>query len=231
MRVISTGGNRRRSATEGLAKGVDTPTRQSRFRDASQKKCAELTGPTRSAERRARLAIIEGALFAKGSKEWRNAMLVRGAAGSIAVILLTRSAALAANAPPGDASAPSQEGQGVTQAQAAPVVSAPDVSLGGPVVLPVLSALPADYFATTPHLLGEWPGIRSKLSDLGIIVSITGVDEAVMNLSGGDRRIAQEAGQVAFQAEFDLQKRLGLKGTSLLVTLVNRWGRDAATDA
>ena len=158
-------------------------------------------------------------------------MLLRGAAGSIAVILLTGSAALAADAPPGDASAPSQEGQGVTQAQAAPVVSAPDVSLGGPVVLPVLSALPADYFATTPHLLGEWPGIRSKLSDLGIIVSITGVDEAVMNLSGGDRRIAQEAGQVAFQAEFDLQKSLGLKGTSVLVTLVDRWGRDAATDA
>src|ERR1700690_3891317 len=65
MRVISTGGNRRRSATEGLAKGVDTPTRWSRFRDASQKKCAELYGPTRSAEHHARLAIIEGALFAK----------------------------------------------------------------------------------------------------------------------------------------------------------------------
>ena len=158
-------------------------------------------------------------------------MLVRGAAGSIAVILLTGSAALAADASPGDASAPSQEGQGVTQAPAPPVVSAPDVSLSGPVVLPVLSARPADYFATTPHLLGEWPGIRSKLSDLGINVSITGVDEAVMNLSGGERRIAQEAGQVALQAEFDLQKSLGLKGTSFLVTLVDRWGRDAATDA
>ena len=158
-------------------------------------------------------------------------MLVRGAAGSIAIVLLAGPAALAADAPPGDASAPSQEGQGVTQAQAASVVSAPDVSLGGPVVLPVLSALPADYFATTPHLLGEWPGIRSKLSDLGIIVSITGVDEAVMNLSGGDRRIAQEAGQVAFQAEFDLQKSLGLQGGSIALTLVDRWGRDAATDA
>src|ERR1700733_5509740 len=127
-------------------------------------------------------------------------MLVRGAAGSIAVILLTGSASLAADAPPGDASAPSQEGQGVTQAQAASVVSAPDVSLWGPVVLPEFAPPPADYFPTPPPLLGECPGIRSKLSDLGIIVSIPGVDEAVMNLSGGDRRIAQEAGQVGFQA-------------------------------
>jgi porin len=94
-----------------------------------------------------------------------------------------------------------------------------------------LPALPADYFATTPHLLGEWPSLRSKLSDLGIQVSLTGVDEAVMNLSGGERRIAQEAGQVALQAEFDLQKSLGLRGARFLVTLVDRWGRDAATDA
>ena len=52
-----------------------------------------------------------------------------------------------------------------------------------------------------------------------------------MNLSGGDRRIAQEAGQVALQAKFDLEKSLGLKGTSVLVTIVDRWGRDLATDA
>jgi hypothetical protein len=37
------------------------------------------------------------------------------------------------------------------------------------------------------------------------------VDEAVLNLSGGERRIAQEAGQVALQAEFDLQKSLASK--------------------
>jgi porin len=96
---------------------------------------------------------------------------------------------------------------------------------------PVLPALPADYFATTPHLLGEWPSVRSKLNDLGIELSLTATDEAVLNLSGGERRIAQEAGQVALQAEFDLQKSLGLEGARFLVTLVDRWGRDAATGA
>src|ERR1700722_7391247 len=163
-------------------------------------------------------------------RERRNAMLVRGAAGSIAIVLLAGSAALAADAAPGDSSVSSQEAQGVTQGPAAPIVPVPGVSLSGPAPFPVLPALSSDYFATTPHLLGEWPGIRSKLSDLGINVSITGVDEAVLNLSGGER-IAQEAGQVALQAEFDLQKSLGLRGTSFLVTLVDRWGRDAATDA
>ena len=125
-------------------------------------------------------------------------MLVRGAAGSI-IILLAASAALAADAPPGDISAPSQQTQGATQTPAAPVVSALSASMSGPGPFPVLSALPADYFATTPYLLGEWPGIRSKLNDLGIQVSLTGVDEAVMNLSGGLRQNAQEAGQVALQ--------------------------------
>ena len=153
-------------------------------------------------------------------------MLGRGVAGSVAIILLAGCAALAAEPSPADPAAPSSEAQG-----APPVVStssASSVSSSAPFLLP---ALPADYFATTPHLLGEWPGIRSKLSDLGINVSITGVDEAVMNLSGGERRIAQEAGQVALQAEFDLQKSLGLQGARFLVTLVDRWGRDAATDA
>lgn len=157
-------------------------------------------------------------------------MLVRGAAASI-IILLAASAALAADAAPGDISAPLQQSQGATQIPPAPVVSALSASMSGLGPFPVLSALPADYFATTPYLLGEWPGIRSKLADLGIQVSLTGVDEAVMNLSGGLRQNAQEAGQVALQAQFDLQKRLGLTGASILMTLVSRWGRDAATDA
>jgi porin len=155
-------------------------------------------------------------------------MLIHGAAVSMAAgVLFAGSVALAADVSSGDASAPIPEAQGVTQAPAAAAGASPN----GPVLLPVLSTLPADYFATTPHLLGTWPSLRQQLSDLGIEVSLTGVDEAVMNFSGGDRRIAQEAGQVALQAKFDLEKSLGLKGTSVLVTLVDRWGRDAATDA
>ena len=154
-------------------------------------------------------------------------MRVGGVAASM-IILLAGSAAVAADVLPGDGSAPSQGTQGATQAPAAPGSGA---AVNGPTALPFLSALPADHFATTPYLLGEWPGIRSKLSDLGIQVSLTGVDEAVLNLSGGLRQNAQEAGQVALQAQFDLQKNLGLTGASILMTLVSRWGGNAATDA
>ena len=154
-------------------------------------------------------------------------MRVGGVAASM-IVLLAGSAALAADVAPGDGPAPSQGTQGAAQT---PAVPGSGVPANGPTALPSLSALPADYFATTPYLLGEWPAIRSKLSDLGVQVSLTGVDEAVLNLSGGLRQNAQEAGQVALQAEFDLQKSLGLTGARFLVTLVDRWGRNAAVDA
>src|ERR1700760_571078 len=153
-------------------------------------------------------------------------MLVRGAAGLIAIIAMAGSAAWAADLSPTSAP-PSEE----PQAPASPGISVVGAPVGGSAPFLILPALPSDYFATTPHLLGEWPDIRKRLDDLGINVSLTGVDEAVLNLSGGERRIAQEAGQVALQAEFDLQKSLGLQGARFLVTLVDRWGRDAATDA
>jgi hypothetical protein len=74
-------------------------------------------------------------------------MLIRGVAGSLAVILLTGSAALAADASLADASAPYQEAQSATQAPAAPVVSASGASASGPAPFPVLPALPARYIA------------------------------------------------------------------------------------
>ncbi len=104
--------------------------------------------------------------------------------------------------------------------------------------LPALA--PASFFApdhdywtfwTQSHLFGDWGGLRSRLSDLGVEVDVSGVDEAVANLSGGLRRTAQEAGQVGLQANFDLEKMIGLPGGSFEVTLVDRWGRDLAADA
>jgi porin len=148
-------------------------------------------------------------------------MLVRVVAASIAFSLAAGSVALAADPSTANSST-------LPQAAGSALTSSP--AFGAP-PLPILPGIPPDYFATTPHLLGTWPSLRQQLSDLGIEVSLTAVDEAVMNLSGGDRRIAQEAGQVALQAKFDLQKSLGLKGTSVLITLVDRWGRDLATDA
>ena len=105
--------------------------------------------------------------------------------------------------------------------------------------LPALAA-PAPFLAPTdaywdfwarPQLFGDWGGLRPRLGALGVDVTLSGVDEAVANLSGGSQQTAQEAGQLALQAKFDLHKIIGLEGGSFLVTLVDRWGRNLAADA
>ena len=157
-------------------------------------------------------------------------MLVHGVTGSM-MILWAGSVAFAAAAFSGEASAAPQDAQGALQAPTPPVLSASAAATSGLPSLPLLSALPPDYFATTPHLLGEWPSVRSYLSDLGVDVSLSAVDEAVMNLSGGLQPNAQEAGQLVLQATFDLRKSLGLQGGTIALTLVDHWGRNAAADA
>ncbi len=113
-----------------------------------------------------------------------------------------------------------------------PQASAEDLVL--PALAPAPFLAPNDsYWAfwTQPHLFGDWGGLRSSLSDLGVDVTVSGVDEAVANLTGGLQRTAQEAGQVGLQANFDLQKMIGLPGGSFGLTLVDRWGRNLAADA
>jgi len=106
------------------------------------------------------------------------------------------------------------------------------LSLPAPEPTPYLTPCGDDpNYWSQPHLFGDWFGVRNSLENVGVDVDIQGVDEAVANLSGGLRRTAQEAGQVDLQAKFDLQKIMGLRGGSLEITLVQRWGRDLAEDA
>ena len=119
----------------------------------------------------------------------------------------------------------------------APGASAQDAAapaLALPVLAPAPFLAPNDAywkFWSGPHLLGDWGGLRSGLANLGVDVTMTGVDEAVANLSGGLRRTIQEAGQVGLQANADLQRMIGLPGASFGVTLVSRWGGNLAADA
>lgn len=106
----------------------------------------------------------------------------------------------------------------------APVVASADPAVTDPATSPVLPALSADDFWTQPHLFGDWFGLRTDLSNLGIDMKLTGLDEAASNASGGVRRAGAEAGQAALQTSFDLQKLIGLQGGSFYVTYVGRWG-------
>ena len=109
-----------------------------------------------------------------------------------------------------------------------PPASAADVA---PSLVAPAPTFVTDDLWTRSYLFGDWAGSRPALHNLGIDVTLTGVDEAGINLSGGLRQTAQQAGQLTLQADFDLQKSLGLEGGSFLMTLVGRWGRNLAADA
>ncbi|QOZ47430.1 carbohydrate porin [Bradyrhizobium sp. CCBAU 53340] len=87
----------------------------------------------------------------------------------------------------------------------------------------------ADDFWTRPYLFGDLG--RTKLKEQGISLALTLGDEAVTNLSGGARNTGANAGQLAFQAKFDLAKLAGVQGGTVGLTLVDRFGKNLNTEA
>src|SRR3981189_2578143 len=62
----------------------------------------------------------------------------------------------------------------------------------------------ADDFWTRPYLFGDLG--RTKLKEQGIDLGLTLGDEAVGKLTGGSNKVATQAGQLTFQAKFDMAK-------------------------
>jgi porin len=81
---------------------------------------------------------------------------------------------------------------------------------------------------TRPYLFGDLG--RSYLHDLGIDWSLTMVNETVGNVSGGTKTGSANAGQLAFQALFDMGKLANINGGSIGLGLVQRWGRNLNAD-
>ena len=86
-----------------------------------------------------------------------------------------------------------------------------------------------DDFWTRPYLFGDLG--RTQLKDRGISLALTLGDEAVGNLSGGNRNTATQAGQLFFQAKFDMAKLAGIQGGTVGLTLVDRFGRNLNDEA
>ena len=86
-----------------------------------------------------------------------------------------------------------------------------------------------DDFWTRPYLFGDLG--RTKLKEQGIDLSLQLGDEAVANLSGGSNKVATQAGQLTFQAKFDMAKLAGIHGGLIGVTLVDRFGHNLNDDA
>ena len=94
---------------------------------------------------------------------------------------------------------------------------------------PPLPYASADDLWTRPYLLGDLG--RTKLKEQGISLALTLGDEAVTNVTGGAKNSAANAGQLWFQAKFDLAKLAGIQGGTVGLTLVDRFGHDLNTEA
>ena len=87
----------------------------------------------------------------------------------------------------------------------------------------------ADDFWTRPYLFGDLG--RTRLKEMGISLALTLGDEAVTNVSGGSRNASANAGQLWFEAKFDMEKLAGIKGGMFAFTYVDRFGDNLNTEA
>jgi porin len=81
----------------------------------------------------------------------------------------------------------------------------------------------ADFW-TRPYLFGDLG--RTKLKEQGIDLSLTLVDEAVANLTGGVKTNSAQAGQLVLGAKFDMAKLAGIQGGLIGLTMVDRFGQN-----
>jgi len=85
------------------------------------------------------------------------------------------------------------------------------------------------------YAFGGWSGERARLADSGVLLGSSYVSEVAHNLSGGNKQLTRHAGQLAFDATFDLDKLWGFSGALFRVTITERDGnslnRDAGIDA
>lgn len=76
------------------------------------------------------------------------------------------------------------------------------------------------------NLTGDWDGLRARLVDRGIMLTLIYTSEVADNPRGGDAEKAAYADEWAFGATFDLQKLLGLSAAKVHITISDRNGRD-----
>jgi len=80
------------------------------------------------------------------------------------------------------------------------------------------------------HLLGDWAGLRTDLSDKGLDVTLDYRGEVGAVVAGAKRRGIDYAQQVELKLDADWGKLAGAKGLSTHVVFINRAGRNASTD-
>lgn len=85
--------------------------------------------------------------------------------------------------------------------------------------------------ATSPYLLGDWGGMRTRLEEQGVMFSIGYLSEVAHNFSGGTDHLTRYTDQWAFGTTLDLNKLWGWAGGTFQFTMTDRNGRNLGADA
>ncbi|WP_186310749.1 carbohydrate porin [Paraburkholderia sp. BCC1886] len=105
------------------------------------------------------------------------------------------------------------------------------LALASVALAPAAHAGPFDYLTTSPYLLGDWGGERSRLAERGVDFDFSYTNEAAHNFSGGDQHLTRAAQQLAAGVTANLDKLWGIRNTTFHFVLTDRFGRSLDTDA
>jgi porin len=90
----------------------------------------------------------------------------------------------------------------------------------------------ADYdLISSPYLLGDWGGLRTHLSDLGVLFDFGYVTESAHNFTGGTEHLTRYTDQIATGVGLDLDKLIGWQGAKFQLTISDRNGSNLGADA
>jgi porin len=83
---------------------------------------------------------------------------------------------------------------------------------------------PATVFPARDFLTGSWGGARDSLKKAGISVGLNYTTETMANVSGGEKLGGTYADNIAIEFRFDLDRLVGVSGTTFLVKMSQRDG-------
>ena len=116
----------------------------------------------------------------------------------------------------------------VVAVQVAAQTSSSGIGLGAAQPAPLMQAQ-TGVAPVTEHLFGDWGGLRTRLENAGVYLSLDALTEFAGNVSGGTKQGATFASQEAFEADIDWQRLAGIPGLSTHMIIVNRSGANDST--
>jgi porin len=84
---------------------------------------------------------------------------------------------------------------------------------------------------SSPYLLGDWKGERTRLAEQGVKLKLGYASEIARNTSGGTDHLTRYTDQWLLGTELDLDKLLGWQGGKFNIDITDRNGHNLSSDA